>query len=107
MRNFYLTFTSDKIDKMRIFGALLDAGMENFVITESIEVGDISAAEEMHTCLNCEYGKKAVYCQYDDQYCDEADINEECVCWEASTVAENAQVDHFRETTKKIELMEE
>lgn len=35
MRSFYLTFTSDDVDKMRIFGALLDAGMESFVITET------------------------------------------------------------------------
>ena len=34
MRSFYITFVSDDIEKMRIFGALLDAGMENFVITE-------------------------------------------------------------------------
>lgn len=44
MRSFYLTFTSDDVDKMRIFGALLDAGMESFVITE-----DISTAAENET----------------------------------------------------------
>lgn len=35
MRSFYLTFTSDDVDKMRIFGALLDAGLKDFVITET------------------------------------------------------------------------
>ena len=60
MRSFYITFVSDDVEKMRIFGALLDAGMQNFVITEDI-----------------------------------------------STVAENAQVDHFRDVRKKIDLVEE
>ena len=36
MRDYHLTFVSDDVDKMRIFGALLDAGMSNFVITEDI-----------------------------------------------------------------------
>ena len=36
MRDYYLTFVSDDVDKMRIFGALLDAGLKEFVITEHI-----------------------------------------------------------------------
>ncbi|MCQ2486300.1 MAG: hypothetical protein MJ168_13355 [Clostridia bacterium] len=44
MRSFYITFVSDDVDKMRIFGALLDAGMSNFVITE-----DISTVAENET----------------------------------------------------------
>lgn len=35
MRDYYLTFVNDDIDKMRIFGALLDAGLKDFVITET------------------------------------------------------------------------
>ena len=68
MRSFYITFVSDDVEKMRIFGALVDAGMENFVITET----------EQFTYEN----------------------------WKR-TVAENAQVDHFRDVRKKIELVEE
>ena len=68
MRDYYLTFLDDKVDKMQIFNALADAGLKDFVITET----------EQFTYEN----------------------------WKR-TVAENAQVDHFRETTKKIELMEE
>lgn len=60
MRDYHLTFVSDDVDKMRIFGALIDAGMSDFVITEDV-----------------------------------------------STVAENAQVDHFRDVRKKIKLVEE
>ena len=33
MRDYYLTFVNDDIDKTRIFGALLDAGLKDFVIT--------------------------------------------------------------------------
>lgn len=35
MRDYLLTFVSDDVDKMRIFGALLDAGLKEFVITET------------------------------------------------------------------------
>lgn len=101
MRDYYLTFLDDKVDKMQIFNALADAGLKDFVLTEQFN------ATSEKNCYSCEYGRKAAYCSYDDAYCDEADINGECACWRASTVAENAQVDHFRETTKKIELMEE
>lgn len=104
MRNFYLTFTSDKIDKMKIFGALLDAGMENFVITESIEVGDISEAEEKCACLSCEYGKEALYCARDDVYVlkEEVKASEKCELWsekdaaEEPTVPKNATVEFVR-----------
>ena len=68
MRDYLLTFVSDDVDKMRIFGALLDAGLKDFVITET----------EQFTYEN----------------------------WKR-TVAENAQVDHFRDATKKIDLVEE
>ena len=101
MRDYYLTFLDDKVDKMQIFNALADAGLKDFVLTEQFN------ATSEKNCYSCEYGRKAAYCSYDDAYCDEADTNGECACWRASTVAENAQVDHFRETTKKIELMEE
>lgn len=47
MRSFYLTFTSDDVDKMRIFGALLDAGMESFVITEQLDCGNISEDDDV------------------------------------------------------------
>lgn len=112
-----------------------------------------TAYPEEKNCYSCEYGKKAVYCSYDDQYCDEADAKGECACWKEkdyySAVAKNEATtdddhscatcewytdgrclkdcekhewfdcclnhklkiattnDHFRETTKKIELMEE
>ena len=68
MRNYYLTFVSDDVDKMRIFGALIDAGLKDFVITETEQ-------------LTYENWKR--------------------------TVAENAQVDHFRDVRKKINLVEE
>lgn len=68
MRDYYLTFVNDDVDKMRIFGALLDAGLKDFVITET----------EQFT--------------YDN--------------WKR-TVAENAQVDHFRDVRKMIDLVEE
>ena len=92
MRDFYITFVSDDIDKMRIFGALLDAGMENFVISETYP-----DPKEKHTCLSCEYGKEALYCSRDDVYVLKDDIkaSEKCELWsekdvdEASTVAEN------------------
>lgn len=35
MRDYYLTFVNDDVDKMRIFRALLDAGLKDFVITET------------------------------------------------------------------------
>lgn len=95
MRDYYLTFVNDNVDKMRIFGALLDAGLKDFVITEQFN------ATSEKNCYSCEYGKKAAYCQYDDTYCDEADINGECACWRASTDMKNSQV------ARKIELMEE
>lgn len=95
MRDYYLTIVNDNVDKMRIFGALFDAGLKDFVITEQFN------ATTEKNCYSCEYGKKAAYCSYDDAYCDEADINGECACWRASTVVKDAQV------TRKIELMEE
>ena len=39
---------------MRIFGALLDAGMENFVITEQLDCGNISEDDDVG-CSICEY----------------------------------------------------
>lgn len=35
MRTYMLTFISDDVEKMRVFGALLDAGLKEFVITET------------------------------------------------------------------------
>ena len=35
MRSYMITFVSDDIEKTRVFGALLDAGMKNFVISET------------------------------------------------------------------------
>lgn len=46
MRSFYLTFVNDEVDKTRIFGALLDAGMSNFVITE--DVSTVAENETVH-----------------------------------------------------------
>lgn len=68
MRDYYLTFVNDDIDKMRIFGALLDAGLKDFVITETEQLTYENwkrtvAENEQVECNTCQH-----------EYCGQCDL---------------------------------
>lgn len=71
MRDYMLTFLSDDVDKIKVFNALHDAGLREFVITEGFgynirvtgmrndmdvsENSTVSKKEKVKTCADCKY----------------------------------------------------
>lgn len=118
MREYMLTFVSDNVDKMQIFGALLDAGFKDFVISEMYDykpdnckglanceeencvecekLAEVPKNKTVDNCFRCTYARTEgieIHCMRDDVYLSKEDA--ECKC------------DCFIEAIKKIELIEE
>lgn len=118
MRDYYLTFVNDDVDKMRIFGALLDAGFKDFVISEMYDykpdnckglanceeencvecekLAEVPKNETVDNCFRYTYARHEgieIHCMRDDVYLSKEDA--ECKC------------DCFIEAIKRIELVEE
>ena len=112
MRSFMLTFISDDVEKMRIFGALLDAGMKEFVITETEQFTydnwkkDVNCEEneattdDDHSCVTCEWYTDG-RCLKD---CEKHEWFDYCSNHKPKAATTN---DHFRDARKMIDLVEE